>query len=352
MKIKLVAGVLALYRLALPGYHYDFPRDHFNHPDFRTEWWYYTGNLHTEGGQRFGFELTFFRQGVDRRAIPPSVWDVRDVWMAHLALSDIDGRRFFYTERLNREGAGLAGADFEQRRVWNGNWRAQWVDASTQQLDAVADNFSFSLSARSAKAPVIHGKNGISQKAEGEGKASHYISLTRLVTTGVIEFEGKKYEVEGLSWMDHEFFTYQLDAAQSGWDWFSLQCADGSEIMLLRLRRKDGSTDPYSTGTYVDPQGHSRLLSANDFSLTPGKAWTSPTTHASYPIEWSLRIPPLGIDAALTTRLPQQELASNRGAPPYWEGAVDVIGTKRGDSLIASGYLEMTGYSGRPPLTD
>jgi predicted secreted hydrolase len=353
MKSKLLASALALYRMALPGYHYEFPRDHFNHPDFQTEWWYYTGNLHTGGGQRFGFELTFFRQGVDRAAASPAVWDVRDVWMAHLALSDIDGRRFFHTERLNRPGAGLAGANWEQRRVWNGNWQAKWLDSKTQELQAVAEKFSFKLSAASAKAPVIHGRNGVSQKAEGEGKASHYISLTRLVTSGTIDLDGQHYEVEGLSWMDHEFFTHQLDKSQSGWDWFSLQFTDGSEMMLFRLRRTDGSIDPFSAGTYVDPQGRSRFLSVSDFSLTPGKTWTSPETHARYPIEWSIRVPSLSLDASLTTRLPQQELAAkSSNGTSYWEGAVDAIGTKQGNSLIASGYLEMTGYAGKAPLSD
>jgi predicted secreted hydrolase len=342
-----------VYRLALPGYLYEFPRDHFNHADFQTEWWYYTGNLHTGGGQRFGFELTFFRQGVDRGAAPSSVWDVRDIWMAHLALSDIEGRRFFHTERLNRAGAGLAGADLEQLRVWNGNWRAQWVGQSTQELDAVADSFSFKLSARSEKAPVVHGKNGVSQKADGEGRASHYISLTRLITTGVIELNGARYEVEGLSWMDHEFFTHQIDSNQAGWDWFSLQLTDESEIMLFRLRRKDGSADPYSAGTYIDPHGATRFLAATDFSLVPGKIWPSPSTHAQYPVEWSIRIPSLGVDAAVATRLPQQEITSNNSVvPPYWEGAIDAIGTKQGNSLIASGYLEMTGYTGKPPLAN
>jgi predicted secreted hydrolase len=351
MKSKGFAAVLALYRLALPGYQYEFPRDHFDHPDFQTEWWYYTGNVHTGGGQRFGFELTFFRQGVDRSATTQSVWDIRDVWMAHLALSDIDGRRFFHTERLSRAGAGLAGADLKQRRVWNGNWRSQWLDQRTQELNAIANNFSLKLQLRAEKAPIIHGKDGISRKAEGEGKASHYISLTHLTTTGTIELDGARFEVDGLSWMDHEFFTHQLDVAQSGWDWLSLQLTDGSEIMLYRLRRKDGATDPYSAGTYVDPQGRSKFLASVDFGLTPGKTWTSPTTHAQYPIEWSIHIPSLGLDSAVATRLPQQELADgNSVAPPYWEGAIDAIGTKQGGLLVASGYLEMTGYAGKPPL--
>src|SRR5712691_5954838 len=278
------------YRLALPGYRYEFPRDHFNHPEFQTEWLYYTGNLHTAEGRRFGFELTFFRQGVDREDRPVNVWDVRDVWMAHLALSDIDGGRFRHTERLNRLGAGIAGADQAQARVWNGNWQARWR-LNSQELQAAADDFSFELSLRSEKPPVIHGNNGVSQKAEGPGRASHYISLTRLAASGVMVIDGRQFAVEGQSWMDHEFFTHQLESNQSGWDWLSLQLDDGSEIMLFRLRRKDGSADPYSAGTYVDPQGRTVHLPASDFSLAPGETWTH------YPVQWMIRVPSLGLEA-------------------------------------------------------
>jgi predicted secreted hydrolase len=338
LALLLVFGASAeSYRIAAPGHAYKFPRDHFNHPDFQTEWWYYTGNLHTADGRRFGFELTFFRQGVDRGSRPAGVWDVRDVWMAHLALSDLDGGRFFHTERLNRSGPGIAGADEAQARVWNGNWQARWQGSATQQLQAVADQFSFALSLRSEKAPVIHGKNGVSRKAEGPGRASHYISLTRLATSGNITLEGKQFTVEGLSWMDHEFFTNQLESNLSGWDWFSLQFDDGSEMMLFRLRRKDGSFDPYSAGTYVDPQGRTAHLSAGDFSVAPGKTWTH------YPIEWTIRVPSLGLEAALTTRLPQQEFT---GRTVYWEGAIEISGTRKNGPLKGAGYLEMTGYAG------
>jgi predicted secreted hydrolase len=330
----------ATYKSALPGYHYEFPRDHFNHPDFQTEWWYYTGNLHTADGRRFGFELTFFRLGVDRSPDQPAVWDVRDVWMAHLALSDIDGNRFFHTERLNRSGAGIAGADLSQARVWNGNWQTVWQrpDFQAQTLTAVDEKFSFVLNVKSDKPPVIHGATGVSQKSQGEGHASHYISFTRLVTSGTITLEGKQYPVTGLSWMDHEYFTEQLAPDQTGWDWFSLQFTDGSEMMLYRLRHADGTADPYSAGTYIDPQGHSRSLSFKDFTATPGKEWISPATKTHYPVEWTIKVPSLNIDISTTTRLPQQVLASKiKGNPSYWEGAIEITGTRQG-----VGYLEMT----------
>ena len=339
----------APYRVALPGYEFAFPRDHFNHPEFQTEWWYYTGNLHSADGKRFGFELTFFRHGVDRETRPKNVWDVDDVWLAHFALSDIDGGRFYHTERLNRAGAGLAGADEKTARVWNGNWQVRWVGRS-QSLQALAEKFRIDLTVETEKAPVIHGANGVSQKAAGEGRASHYISLTRLAAKGTMNVEGKAFSVEGLAWMDHEFFTHQLDTNQSGWDWFSLQFDDGSELMLFRLRRKDGSADAFSAGTYVDSEGHARHLSASDFALIPGKTWTSAQNGARYPVAWNVRVPSLGLDAAVSTRLDQQELTGKTMA--YWEGAVEMAGMKSGRAVKGVGYLEMTGYAGPVRMGD
>ncbi len=337
------------YRLALPNYRFEFPRDYFNHPEFQTEWWYYTGNVRTAQGRRFGFELTFFRRAVDRQP-PANIWDLKDVWMAHLALSDMEGGRFLHTERFNRTGPGVAGADLKQARVWNGNWQAQWIfdptieGGSTQTLQGIADRFSFELSLKAEKPPVINGENGVSQKAPGAGRASHYVSLTRLATTGVIVLDGKRFSVEGSSWMDHEFFSHQMEAAQIGWDWFSLQLEDKSELMLFRLRRSGGSMDPYSAGTYVDSQGRPKHLAASDFTVTPGQTWTSGATGGRYPVEWAIEVPSIGFKAAIRTPLVQQEIT---GATTYWEGAIDIDATKLGRRLHGVGYLEMTGYAGR-----
>ena len=338
MKTSLAFLVLALtdYRLALPGYTFVFPRDHFNHPEFRTEWWFYTGNLRSAQGKRFGYELTFFRQAQQPNApAGANVWDVRDVWMAHLALSDIDGGHFYNTERLNRSGPGLAGVDAQRGLIWNGNWQVNWR-GDDQKLDAIADNFKIDLSVRSAKPPVVHGTNGISQKAAGAGHASHYVSLTRLVTKGTITIEQQQYSVEGLSWMDHEFFSHSLESNQLGWDWFSLQFDDGSDLMLYRLRRKDGTVEPYSSGTYVDPAGKSRPLRLEEFKIEPGHA-----KYKEYPIEWTIDVPALSLKCKIRTRLPQQELT---GRTPYWEGAIEIEGAKGPSPIHGSGYLEMTGY--------
>lgn len=333
------------YKVAVPGYRYEFPRDYFNHPEYQTEWWYYTGNVTANDGHRFGFELTFFREGVSRERGKQGTWDIYDLYLAHLALSDLDGKAFYHTERTNRAGPGIAGIDDKQGRIWNGNWRLTWK-GNGQILEAVDERFSFSLTLHPEKPPVIHGENGVSQKAEGVGRASHYISLTRLKTGGSIRLNGKDYAVSGLAWMDHEFFTHQLEKDQVGWDWFSVLLSGDAELMLFRIRRNDGSVDPYSAGTYIDSEGHSIHLRKEDFSLMPAdETWTSPVTGAVYPLQWRILVPKLQIELETTTALKSQELAgSSKMVPNYWEGAIDLKGRQGKVDVTGVGYLEMTGY--------
>jgi predicted secreted hydrolase len=129
--------LLAQFKPALPGYRYEFPRDYFNHPDYQTEWWYYTGNLQSSDGRKFGFELTFFREGVSRDPANASTWDVRDLYVAQFAVSDLDGRKFLHTEHINRSGPGIAGADRSLQKVWNGN-----CDLEGRQREIVSDGGS------------------------------------------------------------------------------------------------------------------------------------------------------------------------------------------------------------------
>jgi predicted secreted hydrolase len=343
--ISCLAQQAGPFETAAPGYKYEFPRDHFNHPQFQTEWWYYTGNLKAADGHRFGFELTFFRQGVGRKPGNVSSWAVRDLYFAHLALSDLDGGEFYHTERFNRAGPGLAGASPELMRVWNGNWQVQWT-GSKQVLSAQEDRFSLRLGMESAKLLVVHGEGGISQKSAGEGHASHYISFTRLMTSGSIELDGKSFEVAGTAWMDHEFFTNSLGTDEAGWDWLSLQLEDHTEVMLYRLRHKDGSVDPYSSGTYVDRDGKTTHLRLVDFQMTPeAEVWRSPVSEATYPVAWAVVIPKLGLTLEVQTPLKSQELTGKtKRSPSYWEGAIEIRGTRNGGAIRGAGYLEMTGY--------
>ena len=328
------------YRQALPGYHFSFPTDYFDHPDFRTEWWYYTGNVHSAEGKRFGFELVFFRQAQRRDpANNRSAWRIDDLYLAHLALTEIDGKRFLHEKRLNRAGPGIAGASLERRRIWNGNWSAQW-SGDNQTLEAISGDIRFRLHLTPVKPLIVQGENGVSQKGAGLGNASHYISFPRLTVQG--EINGRK--VTGTAWMDHEWFTHQLSEQQIGWDWFSVQLDNRTELMLFELRLKDGTIDPYSSGTFVDAQGHARHLRASEFSLKPLEIWTSPQTGARYPIRWRIDAPPLGISMECTAALANQELPAEGGGPGYWEGAVTYSSAGPEHAPLGVGYLEMTGY--------
>ena len=332
--LLLLQPLAAQYRTALPGYRYEFPRDHFNHPDFQTEWWYYTGNLKSAEGHRFGFELTFFRQAVSRDPAKVAAWELRDLYFAHLALSDLDGGKFYHSERTNRAGPGIAAVSESLGRIWNGNWQILWRGGD-QELSAIDSRFQLHLTLHQEKPPVIHGENGVSQKAEGHGRASHYISLTRLAATGVIELDSKKFEVAGTSWMDHEFFTHQLNSNQTGWDWLSLQLEDHTELMLFHIRRSDGSIDPYSAGTYVDVNGKTTPLRSSDFQLESNEEkWTSPVTGATYPIHWKIAILKLGLELEAKTLLASQELTGkSRIAPNYWEGTIILTGQRNAQQI-------------------
>ena len=326
------------WREAIPGYRFDFPRDHFDHPEFQTEWWYYTGNLRDAKGRRYGFELVFFREGQRRGATTnDSAWRVDDLYLAHLALTDIDGGSFHSFRRLNRAGPGLAGASFSEGRIWNGNWQSRWdLSSGVQTLSALAEGIRLSLRLAPRTPPVIHGENGVSQKAEGAGKASYYVSFPLLEARG--DWNGAA--VTGTAWMDHEWFTHQLESYQRGWDWFSIQLADHTEFMLFQIRRADGSLDPYSSGTYIDADGRATHLTRQEFRLTPMETWTSPHTGAHYPIAWRIEIPARKVWLVCRAAVRDQELVSEDSASPnYWEGAVTFSGSAGG-----AGYLEMTGY--------
>ncbi|MBV9760971.1 MAG: hypothetical protein JO340_10445 [Acidobacteriaceae bacterium] len=342
------------WQLALPGYHYEFPRDHFSHSDYQTEWWYYTGNLRAADGRRFGFELTFFREGVrltkQQAAESDATWRPDQVYVAHLALSDLDGREFYHTERLNRAGPGLAGSSLKERRYWNGNWQARWtsLNSGEQQLQAVCERFTLRLKLRPEKPLTIHGREGVSQKGPQAGEASHYISFTRLAAEGQLEgWNGRSYSLKGLAWMDHEFFSQASGQALAGWDWFAVQLNNNEELMLYRLRRKSGERSPYSSGTFVDAAGRTRFLSASDFVLAPGTTWQSAASGARYPVEWKISIPCLGIELWERTGFRDQELFSKESVTPtYWEGAVTYEGHEQSQAVKGVGYLEMTGYAG------
>lgn len=335
---------------------FSFPRDHAAHADHRVEWWYYTGNLAAADGRRFGYELTFFRTGLQYASQNPSRWAVRDLYLAHFAVSDLQSGRFHCFQRLSRRGVGWSGAETDRCRVWNGDWTlelvgdehrlvaAQCPDANQPERTACA----IDLRLVSQKPPALHGDRGISRKGPTLGNASYYYSLTRMETRGTIRLGEQQFEVSGLSWMDHEFSSSFLEAGQRGWDWFSIQLDDGREMMLYQLRRDDGTPDRFSSGTWVEADGRIKPLTADDFSLSAGRTWRSPQSGAEYPVVWKLRLPARKIEMDIAATMPNQELdvVASTGFP-YWEGAIDVRGREGDKPLAGRGYLEMTGYAGR-----
>jgi len=335
------------WKVSLPGWEYAFPRDHGSHPDFQTEWWYFTGNVTADDGSEFGYQLTFFRQGV----IPPSVtipqseFVVRDVKFAHFAVSEISRSKFHHFQRLSRGSFGEAGFDDATRLTWIRDWTCELAGDNGFLLKAAEKGVQIELLLEGEKPPVFHGKDGISQKAAGEGRASHYYSLTRLKTKGTIAIEGKTYRVHGLSWFDHEWATNQLTADQVGWDWFSIQLNDGSELMLFQIRTKAGERDAFSSGTFVYPDGSARAIPDTDFTALPTAWWKSEKSGGNYPIEWKLFVPSLDLALTLRARFNEQELDAAPFA--YWEGAIGVTGSRGAAQVAGKGYLEMTGYAGR-----
>ncbi len=335
------------WKEATAGHLFAFPRDHASHPDYKIEWWYYTGNVKANDGRRFGYQVTFFRVGIDPAPTNPSKWAIRDLFMTHLAISDPSGQRYRYAEKLTRGGPGLAGAATGRYQVWNDDWTASLNDRGQHMLKANSPKAGIEFTLDEGKAPAINGIDGISQKGAEAGNASHYYSLTRMPTRGTLVVDGERFDVTGDSWMDHEFGTSFLEPGQRGWDWLSIQLSDNRELMIYQLRRADGSRDPRSSGTLVDGDGRTTHLGVNDFSLTPGRATFTSKNGAVYPVEWAISIPSEKLDLRVTTPLKDQELALERSTGvAYWEGAIDVSGSRAGRAVTGAGYLEMTGYFG------
>jgi predicted secreted hydrolase len=321
------------------------PQDQGPHPDFQTEWWYYTGNLETQDGRHFGYQLTFFRRALlpPQLAIKrPSDWATNQVYMAHFALTDVATNSYQAFESISRGAAGLAGAQSDPFSVWLDDWQVRQVSTDTYQLQAKKDGFAIQLSLQNLKGFILQGDHGYSQKGPAPGQASYYYSQTRLQTRGEVTSDGKQFTVSGLSWMDHEFSTSALDKNQVGWDWFALQLNDQSELMLYQLRMADGSIDPYSSGSYVAPDGSVHQLALQDFHNQVEGYWTSPQTKARYPARWTIQVPGEDLILNIEPYIPDQELHVSF---TYWEGAVKFSGTSHGKPVSGSGYVELTGYT-------
>jgi predicted secreted hydrolase len=338
-----------------------FPEDFGAHPDFRTEWWYYTGNLQTSEGRHFGFELTIFQVGL----LPPTVelptdsqWYDSSLYFAHFAISDIASQHFYAFERYSRPGppapalpggpGGLAGAQADPYRVWLEDWSITESTSGDYRLQAAQAEIALDLTLTDEMGVVLHGENGYSRKGKHISNASYYYSQPRLRADGFVQVDGVRYPVSGLAWKDHEFSTSVLDENQIGWDWFSLQFEDGSALMLFQLRERAGGTSASSSGTFIAKDGSIRALQKADFDITVLGKWLSPHTQGMYPAAWEVRLNEAGCVLEIHSWMADQEV--NFPAVTYWEGAVRFEGICNGGPVRGNGYVELTGYAGNLPL--
>jgi predicted secreted hydrolase len=316
-----------------------FPRDHGTHADAALEWWYWTGHLSGERGRAYGFQLTFFR--------------VRDLHLAHFAWSDLEAKTFAFDEKTHLALPGIAGAAGERLDVFNEDWSAR-EERGVQRLHARTKLGDLDLTLTALKPPVLHGEEGLSRKGPGPNEYSRYVSITRLSVSGSLARGAKREALSGTAWFDHEWGPGALPEGAAGWDWFALQMDDGSELMLYRMRLKNGEASPFSAGTYVPPSGEPRPIAWSDVRLSVRSTWTSQRSKAVYPAIWSLSVASLGLEVAITPLLADQELSTPQTGVTYWEGACRVSGRKGGRPAGGRAYVEMTGYAGRdvPGFTD
>jgi predicted secreted hydrolase len=333
---------------------FEFPRDHGPHPAFRHEWWYFTGHLRAADGSRFGFELTFFRVALEpppgaasgrgqRSAIAAeSHWRARQIYVAHFAITDVGREVFHSTQRFSRDALGLAGAQAEPFRIWLDGWSVAQQGAAGEWALSVGDSaYSLSLSLRPLSPPVLNGNRGLSVKSDEPGAASYYYSIPRLETRGRLLRAGRPLDVSGTAWLDREWGSGSLGPGQQGWDWFALELSDGSALMFYALRDADGALDAHSAGTWTRADGTARTLASTEVSIEVMRSWISPSG-ARYPARWRVRVASLGLDVTVTPVLADQELDTT---PRYWEGEVDIAGTREQRPLSGQGYVELVGYA-------
>lgn len=328
-----------------------FPEDLGAHEEFRTEWWYYTGNLQTPEGRHFGFELTVFRVGLVPPTLelpPESEWYDRSLYFSHFALSDISAGRFHAFERFSRPGPGLAGAQADPYRVWLEDWQIIERAPGIYDLQAAQDGFVLDLTLNDEMGVVLHGEDGYSRKGGTATNASYYYSQPRLRAEGFVQVSATRYPVSGLAWKDHEFSTSVLDENQIGWDWFSLQLDDGPALMLFQLRERDGGISASSSGTFIATDGIPQPIQNTGFEISVLDEWRSPHTGGVYPASWEIRLNEPDCRLAVQPWMADQEV--NFPAVTYWEGAVSFDGSCGGTPVRGNGYVELTGYAGNLPL--
>jgi len=336
------------YRRALHPRTFAFPADHGSHPEYKNEWWYFTGNVRSGDGRLFGYQFTLFRNSIAPDSpVSDSAWASNQIFLAHAALSDAGNERFYFDERYSRGAMGLAGVETGPLQLWLENWSVQEGSGSGNNFFAVdvsvaAEGFDLQLRLETTQPMVLHGDQGLSAKSVTPGNASYYYSYTRMHTTGTIQVNDSSHAVTGDSWFDHEWSTSALEKEQAGWDWFSLQLSDQSEIMLFQLRHKSDPARNYYSGSLIHADGRVETLGNDDFVLRAVEFWSSPVTGTRYPSRWELEMFRSNSRLSVIPLMPDQEMNTSFR---YWEGAVSVEGSVDGADIRGHGYVEMTGYN-------
>ena len=321
--------------------------------DRLTEWWYDTGHLRAADGRRFGFELVVFR--AERGGFPVS-------WASHVALTDETGGAFHYAQRseigpqVDRSpavGDGKPGFSFAVggRDAGTSPWtmaggdgrdRLQATASATEAGGDPVDGFGLDLALTARKPPALHDGDGWIDFGPAGG--SYYYSRTNMAATGTVTLGGETIEVEGDAWFDHQWGDF-ISVGGGGWDWFAVNLDDGTDLTLSLVRAEDG-TYPLAYGTLDDPHGTVRRLVADDFTVAVTDAWTSPTTGATYPAGWRVRLPGEDLELELRPTVAQQELDTRASTGVvYWEGSQVVTATRAGAPLGGEAYVELTGYA-------
>lgn len=327
-----------------------FPKDQGSHGEARIEWWYVTGHLRSGSGTWLGYQLTFFRTALRSAGSGP------DVHLAHFALTDVSKGSFHFDQRTHRAGVGAAWAWADHLDVANEDWRLEELGArlvlhARSGWGPTLRELSLILTPE--KALVLHGKGGVSRKGSEPQSVSRYVSYTRLKSEGWWREGDQTRAVEGTSWFDHEWGPGLLSKESAGWDWFALQLQDGRDLMLYRIRARNGGTTPFTSGTLVRKDGSSVSLAQGDFTIEETARWKSPRNGAIYPARWVIRLPREGIEAELAPLVADQELATESSTHvTYWEGACSVRSPGTKGVEIGRAYVELTGYAGSSGLSN
>ncbi len=311
-----------------------FPEDEGPH-DMLTEWWYYTGHLFTETGDRYGFEYVIFQ--ANRGAFPP-------YYASHFAITDNPAGTFQFDEKA---GPGAALETAQGFNLALDGWTMSGA-LGVDYLEAAMDDYAIDLTLTATKPPALH--NDIGYVEFGPAGGSYYYSRTNMHVTGSLTVGDEELEVTGEAWMDHQWGNF-ISVGAGGWDWFSVQLENNQELTISLIFDAESNV-VMSYGTLVFEDGTVEHLQPGDFAVEPTDKWRSPDTGATYPSRWTIEVPDHAWSIELVPSLPQQELDTTASTGViYWEGEVEVTGTVSGSPVAGLGYVELTGYASRalPP---